>query len=132
MANYLRPMGVLIVDDQSYFCHLAREILGKCECFAVVGESYCAQQAMTLVEQLRPDVVLMDVEMDGINGLEATHMIRSSFPQVQVILTSMYDEKEYGRLAGKVGAQAFIPKRDLSAPVLAGALDSMLCDTIHP
>ena len=129
MENSFRPLGVLIVDDQIYFCHLAREILDKCSDFAVVGESYCAEQAMGLVEELRPDVVLMDVEMDGINGLEATHIIRNRFPEVRVILTSMYDEKEYGRLAAKVGAVAFIPKRDLSAPVLTEVLNCPTYDT---
>ena len=64
----------------------------------------------------------MDVEMDGINGLEATHLIRGRFPNLPVVLMSIYDEGEYGRLATKVGARGFIPKRDFSAPVLANIL----------
>jgi len=109
---------VLIVDDQIYFCHLAREILSDCSRFAVVGEAYGAQQAMELVGELQPDVVLMDVEMEGINGLEATSLIRGQFPRVRVVLMSLYDEKEYSRLATRVGAMAFIPKKDFSVPAL--------------
>ena len=119
----LRPLGVLIVDDQMVFCHMAREILSKCSEFAVLGETYGAEQAIELIDELNPDVILMDVEMEGINGLEATHLIRNRFPKVQVVLMSIYDEKEYGRLAMGVGALAFIPKRDFSAPILAQILN---------
>ena len=90
----LRPLGVLIVDDQMVFCHMAREILSKCSEFAVLGETYGAEQAIELIDELNPDVILMDVEMEGINGLEATHLIRNRFPKVQVVLMSIYDEKE--------------------------------------
>ena len=109
---------VLIVDDQAVFCHMAREVLSKCSQFSVVGEGYGAQEAIELIDELDPDIVLMDVEMDGINGLEATHLIRNRFPAVQVVLMSIYDEKEYSRLAITVGARAFIPKKDFTAPML--------------
>ena len=118
---------VLIVDDQMFFCHLAREVLSKCDEFAVVGESCGAEQAMEMVDELQPDVVLMDVEMDGINGLEATHLIRDRYPDVRVVLMSVYDEKEYSRLALKMGALAFIPKKDFSAPLLSRALEREPC-----
>ena len=114
---------ILIVDDQTHFCHLAREILSKSRQFAVVGETYCAQQAMALVGELKPDVVLMDVEMEGINGLEATHLIMDRFPEVRVVLMSFYNDKEYSHLALGVGALAFVAKKDFSAPVLAEILN---------
>ncbi len=114
---------VLIVDDQVYFCEMAREILSKHGAFTVVGEAQDAQQAVELVGKVDPDVVLMDVEMEGMNGLQATHLIRSRFPEVRVVLMSIYDEKEYGRLALRVGAKAFISKKDFSAPTLAQILN---------
>ena len=123
MVKAIRPLGVLIVDDEMFFCDIARELLRKSSQFAVVGETYDAQQAMELIDELKPDVILMDVEMEGINGLEATHLIRKRFPKVPVVLTSIYDEKEYSRQAIKVGALAFIPKKDFSAPALARILD---------
>ena len=113
---------VLIVDDQTYFCSMAREILSKCSRFRVTGEAYSASEAMDMIDELKPDVVLMDVEMDGINGLEATHLIQAKFPDLPVVLMSIYDEGEYSRLATKVGARGFIPKREFSAPVLADLL----------
>ena len=114
---------VLIVDDQVYFCEMAREILSKHSEFVVVGQAQDAEQALELIDQIGPDVVLMDVEMEGTSGLQATHLIRSRFPNVRVVLMSIYDEKEYGRLALHVGALAFISKKDLSGPVLAEVLN---------
>ena len=64
-----------------------------------------------MVGELKPDVVLMDVEMEGINGLEATHLIMDRFPEVRVVLMSFYNDKEYSRLALRVGALAFVAKR---------------------
>ena len=118
-----RMRRVLIVDDQIYFCRLAREILGKGSLFSVLGEAHDAHQAIGMVDELKPDVILMDVEMEGLDGLEATRLIRSRFPEVQVILMSVYDESEYDRLALRAGALAFISKKGLSAPVLAQILN---------
>ena len=88
----------------------------------MVGETYDAYGAMELIDRLKPDVILMDVEMDGMNGLEATTMIRNRFPGARIVLMSVYDEKEYRHLALRVGAEAFISKKDLSALALARAL----------
>ena len=122
MEKGSRTERVLIVDDQTYFCQLAREMLSKCSRFSVVGESYGGEQAIELVDELMPDLVLMDVEMDGMNGLEATYTIKSRHPDVRVVLMSVYDEREYSELAAQVGALAFIPKKDFSAPTLVRAL----------
>ena len=121
-------MGGLIVDDQDSYCDVAREILEECPSFTVVGEAYDAEAAIVMIGELKPDVILMDVEMGEINGLEATHWIRSRYPGVQVVLTSVYDEVEYRRLAIMVGAKAFIPKKDFSGPVLAQILEPQSSD----
>ena len=123
LETTVRPIGVLVVDDQNVYCQLARDILRKDSQFSVVGEAYDGQQALDVVEELRPDVILMDVEMPGMNGLEATYLIRNKHPEVRVVLVSAYDEREYGRLASRVGAIAFIPKKDLSGAALAQVLD---------
>ena len=127
-----QPLEVLIVDEHLYFCDVARKLLSQCSRFAVVGETYGATEAMELIENLKPDVVLMDVEMEGMNGLEATYLIRDRFPETQVVLMSIYDDKEYSRLALMVGALAFISKKDLSAPVLAQVLSTGSYEALDP
>ena len=74
----------------------------------MVGETYSAMQAMEMVERLKPDLVLMDVEMGEISGLQATHSIKRQHPATQVVLMSIYDEREYSRLARIAGALAFV------------------------
>ncbi len=123
LEGNLRPIDVLIVDDERYFCHVARDVISKCSRFSVVGETYSAMQAMEMVERLKPDLVLMDVEMGEISGLQATHSIKRRHPATQVVLMSIYDEREYSRLARIAGALAFVSKKDLNASTLLTALD---------
>ena len=110
MVSRDRPIRLILVDDQVLFCQLAREVLSGSSQFLVLAEAYSGQRAIELVQDLEPDVVLMDVEMEGINGLEATRVIRDSFPRVRVVLMSIYDDREYRRLATEAGAIAFISK----------------------
>ena len=76
-----------------------------------------------MVERLKPDLILMDVEMGEISGLQATHSIKRQHPATQVVLMSIYDEREYSRLARIAGALAFVSKKDLNASTLLTALD---------
>lgn len=114
---------ILLVDDQIDFCRLAREILSKSPQFSVLAEAYSGKEIVKLVEELEPTCVLVNVEMDGINIFEFAHLIRSQFPDTQVVLMGISDEKEYARLATRVGALAYIPKRDLSAELLGRILN---------
>jgi DNA-binding NarL/FixJ family response regulator len=127
----LRPLDVLIVDDEQYFCHVARQVLSRSPRFAVVGETYGALEAMEMIDQLRPDLVLMDVEMGDISGLQATYTIKSRYPEIRIVLMSIYDEREYSRLARIAGALAFIPKKDFTAPALLSVLDRVPSNPLH-
>ena len=115
---------VLIVDDQPEFRELAREILECDTRLDVVGEAPEAFAAMALVEDLRPDVVLIDFDMPVMNGLEAIERIRDRFPAVRTVLVSIHEETEYRALALKAGAIDFINKRELSAQRVRTALAS--------
>ena len=123
LEGSLRPLDVLIVDDERYFCHVARAVISKCPRFSVVGETYSAGQAMEMIEKLKPDLVLMDVELGEVSGLQATHSIKTRYPDTQVVLMSIYDEREYSRLALIAGALGFVPKKDLNAAAVVDALD---------
>ena len=113
---------VLIVDDQPEFRDFAREVLEADVRFDVVGEAPEAMTAFELVADLMPDLVLIDLDMPLMNGLEAIERIRSLFPAVRTVLISIHDETEYRALALEAGAIDFISKWDFSPQRVRKAL----------
>ncbi len=103
---------VLIVDDQEPFRMAARMVVEATEGFDVVGEAETGEDSVTMAAELAPDLVLMDVNLPGINGLDATRQILSgaSATAVVVLLLSTYEEDEYAPRAAECGAAAYIPK----------------------
>jgi DNA-binding NarL/FixJ family response regulator len=81
----------------------------------VVGEAANGQEALRLVETIKPDLVLMDIAMPELNGLEATARIAKEHPEVRVIILSMHSNEEYARRAIRAGAQGYVLKRASTA-----------------
>lgn len=102
---------VLIVDDQGPFRQAARMVVEATDGFEVVGESETGEDSIEKARELHPDLVLMDVNLPGINGLDATRKILGdSANRVVVLLLSTYEEEEYAPRAAECGAAAYIPK----------------------
>ena len=102
---------VLIVDDQDPFRMAARMVVEATDGFEVVGESETGEDSVIQAKDLQPDLVLMDVNLPGINGLDATRQILSaSNDRVVILLLSTYEEEEYAPRAAECGAAAYIPK----------------------
>ena len=102
---------VLIVDDQEPFRLAARMVVDATDGFDVVGEAETGEVSVELARELEPDLVLMDVNLPGINGLDATRQILSERSgSVVVLLLSTYEEEEYAPRAAECGAAAYIPK----------------------
>lgn len=109
---------VLIVDDQAAFRSAAREVIAATAGFEVVGEAASGEESVAAARRLHPDLVLMDVRLPGVDGLEASRLIRSEHDEITVFLLSTYDEDEFSsRLAGSRAA-AFIPKFSFSSDSL--------------
>ena len=102
---------VLIVDDQAPFREAARDVVELADGFEVIGEAETGEASVEAVAQLKPDLVLMDVNLPGINGLEATRRILQDNPsQVVVLVLSTYEAEEMTPQALEAGAIAYIPK----------------------
>ena len=102
---------VLIVDDQEPFRMAARMVVDVTEGFEVVGEAESGEDSVEMARELSPDLVLMDVNLPGINGIDATRQILADGAEkVVVLLLSTYEEEEYAPRAAECGAAAYIPK----------------------
>jgi DNA-binding NarL/FixJ family response regulator len=113
---------VLIVDDQAPFREAARAVVEATDGFDVVGESETGEASVVASQQLDPDLVLMDVNLPGINGLEATRQIlKNSNGTVVVLLLSTYEEEEYAPRAAECGASSYIAKSKFEPDRLTAA-----------
>jgi DNA-binding NarL/FixJ family response regulator len=109
---------VLIADDQAPFRTAARSVLGAAAGFRLVGEATSGEEAVELVGSLRPDLVLMDITMAGIGGIEAARSIAAGHPTTMTILLSTYREEDLPDEAGTCGAAAYLHKSDFSGQAL--------------
>ena len=103
---------VLIVDDQAPFREAARTVVELTDDFEVVGEAETGEDSVRMAHELKPDLVLMDVNLPGINGLDATRQILADANPVVVLLLSTYEYDEYAPKAAECGASAYIPKSE--------------------
>ncbi len=102
---------VLLVDDHAILREGVHALLSRESDLTVVGEAGDGQEALELVPRLRPDVVIMDIVMPRMNGLEATKRIRERYPDVRVLILSMYDDHEYVVEIIQAGASGYVLKR---------------------
>jgi len=112
---------VLICDDQDAFRAAAREVVNATNGFEVVGEARTGEDSVLAAGRLRPDLVLMDVQLPGIDGLEASRQIKAAHPEVAVLLLSTYDPEDFAARIASSGAIAFISKAAFGPDRLAEA-----------
>lgn len=112
---------VLIVDDQEPFRSAARMVVEMSDGFEVVGEAESGEEGVELAAELHPDLVLMDVYLPGIDGMEATRRITSADKPPRVLVMSTHESVEFADAATAAGAIAFIPKSQFGLDELAAA-----------
>jgi DNA-binding NarL/FixJ family response regulator len=103
---------VLVVDDHEIFLQGLVLLLDRDERLEVVGTATNGADAVTLAAELRPDVVLLDVVMPGMDGYEAAEAMRDRVPDTAIVLVSGVDEAEASRRSSEVGAAAFVTKAE--------------------
>ncbi len=116
-----RKVRVIIVDDHEMVRKGLRSMLASERAIQVVGEASSGAEAITLVDEENPDVVLMDLKMPQMDGLEATRRIRDKHPSVAVVLLSAYVNETYIQDASRAGAAGYILK-DASRELIGNAI----------
>jgi len=114
-----KPIRVLLADDHTLVRAGIRALLEKLPGVVVAGEASDGREVLDLIKARQPDVVLMDVSMPGLNGLQALARITRDFPHVRVIILSMHSNDEYVLQALKSGASAYLLKRAATAELPA-------------
>jgi DNA-binding NarL/FixJ family response regulator len=123
----MSPIRVLLVDDSYEFLQAAAHFLSSDPRIEVIGKFQAAKEAIGQVETLHPDLVLMDIAMPEMNGLEATRIIKEIKQPPRVIILTMYDDGEYHNASEAVNADAFVAKSEFGA-VLVPLILSMFTE----
>lgn len=111
MSDPLKSIRIILADDHTIVRAGIRAVLEKFPGVQVVGEANDGREVLELVKEHKPDVVLMDITMPGLNGLEAAERMAKEFPNVRVIILSMHSNEEYYWRALKVGAAGYLLKK---------------------
>ena len=106
----MNPVRVLVVDDQALFRRVMSAVVDETEGFVLVGCAASGEESIVAARVLRPDLILMDVNLPGIDGMEATRRLREDTTAAAVVLLSTYDEDDWDGQAQECGAAAYVAK----------------------
>jgi DNA-binding NarL/FixJ family response regulator len=110
VASNRKMIRVAVVDDHYFFRQGVRDVLNAEPDITVVAESGDGQEALEMLRRVQPDVVLMDVSLPNLNGLQITQQIKNDYPNIHVIILTAYDDEEQIYHAIRIGASAYFPK----------------------
>ena len=116
----MTTIRVLLVDDHAILRAGLRSLLAAYSDIKVVGEAADGADALARVNELAPDVVVMDIAMPGVNGLVATRQILQAHPKTKILILTQYDNKEYVLPLMKVGAAGYVLKQSVDTDLVAG------------
>src|ERR1700712_880385 len=124
MDTQIATIRLVIVDDHSLVRDGLRARLAVVSGLEVIGEAASGAQALELAQSLAPDLMLVDVGMRGMNGIELATLLRQRYPAIRVLMLSMYDNREYVLSAIRAGARAYVLKESPTEEILA-AIDAV-------
>ena len=108
--NEQKKIKILVADDHQLFREGLCRIINDEDDFEVIGEAADGQEAITMTGQYKPDVVILDVAMPAVDGIEATEQIKTLYPDVAVLIVSAYDYESYLRASVQAGAAGYMQK----------------------
>jgi len=106
----MQPARVLLADDHRLMRSGLRLVIERHSEFSVVGEADDGRQAVAMAESLKPDVIVMDIGMPGLNGIEAARQITDKYPDLPIVMLTMHSDEGYVLRALKAGARAYLLK----------------------
>ncbi len=115
----MASVRILIADDYEQIRRAVRTLLASHEEWDVCGEAVDGQDAIQKAKELKPDVVLLDISMPYLNGLEAARLIRKEVPQSEILILSQYEASEMLQPALEAGARGYVAKSNMSRDLLA-------------
>jgi DNA-binding NarL/FixJ family response regulator len=113
---------VLIVDDHAFIRRGVQSILHSCPECELCGEADNGADAVRLSDTLKPEVIIMDISMPGLNGIEATRAIHKSHPETKVILLTLHENSELVKSAFRAGASGYLLKCDAEEELVAALM----------
>jgi DNA-binding NarL/FixJ family response regulator len=113
------PLRILIADDHPLFRHGVAALLGTVPTFAVVGEATTGAAAIAAAADLQPDVILMDIQMPDLTGIEATRQIVAAHPHIRILIVTMFEDDSSVFLAMRAGARGYLLKDAQKAEIVA-------------
>jgi two-component system invasion response regulator UvrY len=116
-------VGVLVVDDQAPFRSVARTLVSMVQGWQMIGEASSGEEAVQLAAETRPRLVLMDINLPGITGIEATRRIVAADPRVVVVLLSTYAYDDLPADARDCGAVGYVRKDDITPRLLRSVVE---------
>ncbi len=115
----MNPIRILLADDHTVMRNGLRLLLERQRNLTVVGEASDGRETVRLAEQLSPDVVVMDIAMPNLNGIEAARQIMASNPDLAIVILSMHSDESYVIRALKAGARAYLLKDSAEGDLIA-------------
>jgi DNA-binding NarL/FixJ family response regulator len=125
-------VSILLADDHPLMRKALRVTLEKEKGFTVVGEANNGEEAIKLAEQLKPDMVIMDISMPGLNGVQATRIIKANYPDIVILILTVHDESEYLVELFEAGASGYLTKEIVEKDLVNAIHRSMSGEKVVP
>jgi DNA-binding NarL/FixJ family response regulator len=114
----MEKISILIADDEPAFRSGLRALLKSADDLALVGDATTGREAIRLAAELQPDIILMDINMPGVNGIEATRRILNTSPHIGILILTMFEDDDSVFAAMRAGARGYLLKGALKAEIL--------------
>ncbi len=109
----MQRLKVIIVDDNELFRKVLAKFMKKQQQFQVIKQASNAHEAISLTQRLHPDLVLMDISMPGMSGMEAAQRIKQQFPNIKIVFVTIHEEEIYQTLVKSLNVDGFVCKSSL-------------------